>query len=136
MKRRVKQRLKKSLYVCPRCLEYDYATKRICEKCGCNKCYTSVLKSEPKSRFEIPKEDWTRIILYRKTNGYDYSECEKIFAKAPLLGVKIPRDDKPSYLMKSLGKPKSKRGNFGGIANHAGASDYVRMVNGGACSPK
>lgn len=126
----------KRLYVCPRCLDYHYSTKRNCLKCGCSKGYTSVLRRTPETRDEIPKEDWERIISYRKLNGYNYLECEKYYAKAPLLGVRIPRDDKPSYIMKAVGKPKSQRGGFGGIANHAGVSGYTHTVNGGSCSPK
>ena len=50
--------------------------------------------------------------------------------------VRVLRDDKPSYIMKAVGKPKNQHGGFGGIANHAGVSGYTYTVNGGSCSPK
>ena len=126
----------KRLYVCPRCLDYHYSFKRNCEKCGCTKCYTSVLRNAPKSLSKIPKEDWQRILDYRKLNGYNYTEYLELYRCAPLLGVRIPRDDKPSYVMKGLAKPKAQTGGFGGIANHAGISGHVRTINGGSCTPK
>lgn len=135
-KKQAKQTKRKYLYVCPRCLDYHYSLKRVCEKCGCIKCYTSILKHPPKSLSEIPKEDWKRIIDYRKLNGYNYTECEKMYRAAPVLGNRIPEDDKPSYFMKGLAKPKNQRGGFGGIANHAGVSGYTRTMNGGSCTPK
>ena len=124
------------LYVCPRCLDYHYSSKRICEKCGCTKCYTSVLRQIPRSLSKIPKEDWKRIIDYRKLNGYNYTDYENLYRIAPTLGVRIPRDDKPSYVMKGLAKPKNQKGGFGGIANHAGVSRYTRTTKGGLCTPK
>lgn len=131
-----KRKVYKHLYVCPRCLDYHYSSNRVCEKCGCTKCYTSVLKRKPEEKNEIPKEDWGRIISYRRTNGYNYLECEKFYRNAPLLGVKIPRDEKPSYIMKSIGKPKNQRGGFGGIANHSGVSGNIHTISGGNCSPR
>lgn len=101
-----------------------------------NKGCTSVLRRKPETKAEIPKEDWNRIISYRKLNGYSHLDCEEYCKKAPLLGVRVPRDDKPNYIMKAVGKPKNQRGGFGGIANHAGVGGYTRTVNGGACSPK
>lgn len=135
-KKQVKKPERKHLYVCPRCLDYHYGFKRICEKCGCTKCYTSVLREMPKSLSKIPKEDWKRIIDYRKLNGYNYTDYERLYCFAPSVDVPIPRDDKPSYVMKGLAKPKSQIGGFGGIANHAGVSGYTRTVNGGSCTPK
>ena len=128
--------MRKRLYVCPKCLDYFFSIKRNCEKCGCSKGLISVLKKQPLSIPEIPKEDWARIISFRKLNGYGYEKCEKYFKTAKALGVKIPRDETPSYIMKGLRPPKSQRGGFIGVANHAGASHYVRSVNGGGCSPK
>lgn len=109
---------------------------RNCDNCGCNKGFTSVLKKCPISLNEIPREDWDRIISYRKTNGYNYSRYEKYYRVAKTLGVRIPRDDKPSYIMKGLRVPKAQRGGFTGVANHYGASGYLHNVNGGGCSPK
>lgn len=85
---------------------------------------------------KIPKKDWKRIIDYRKLNGYNYNDYENLYRFASSVGVRIPRDDKPSYVMKGLAKPKSQRGGFGGIANHVGVSGYTRTVNGGSCTPK
>lgn len=126
----------KKLYVCPRCMDYHYSIKRSCAKCGCTKCLTSVLRKQPLNLEGIPKEDWIRIISYRETNGYDYMKYEKYYKVARILGVRIPRDDKPSYVMKELRPPKAQRGGFTGIANHAGVSGYVHSVNGGGCVPK
>lgn len=134
-KRNCKTTLKR-LYVCPRCLDYYYSETRNCIKCGCNRGYTSVLRKIPETKDVIPKEDWSRIISYRKLNGYSYLECEKYCKNAPLLGVRIPRDDKPSYIMKAVGRPQNQKGGFGGIANHAGVSGYIHTINSGSCSPK
>lgn len=131
-----KKVLRSRLYVCPKCLDYHYSIKRVCEKCGCTKGYTSVLVQVPESLAMIPKEDWKRIFDYRKLNGYNCSKYEALYRRAPVLGVRIPIDDKPSYIMKSLRKPKSQRGGFGGIANHAGASRQTRTFSGGSCTPK
>ena len=127
---------KKKLYVCPRCLDYHYNTNRNCDKCGCSKGLTSVLRKPPLNLSDIPKEDWSRIISYRKTNGYDYVKYEAYNKVAREFGVRIPRDDKPSYIMKGLRPPKAQRGGFTGVANHAGVSRHVHIVKGGSCSPK
>lgn len=95
-----------------------------------------MLRVPPLNLDNIPKEDWCRIISYRKTNGYDYVKYEAYSKAARELGVRVPRDDKPSYVMKGLRPPKAQRGGFTGAANHAGASGYVHKVNGGSCSPK
>ncbi len=135
-KKRQEHKPIKKLYVCPRCMDYHYSTDRRCNGCGCKKGLTSVLRKKPENIKEIPKEDWIRIISYRKTNGYNYMECEKYYRVAKELGVRIPRDDKPSYVMKGLKPPRAQRGGFTGVANHAGVSGYVHSVNGGGCSPK
>lgn len=127
---------KKKLYVCPRCMDYHYRSNRNCNICGCNKGLTSVLRKKPEDISQIPKEDWKRIISYRKTNGYNYMEYEKYYRVAKEIGVNMPRDDRPSYVMKGLKAPKAQRGSFTGVANHAGVSEYVHSVNGGGCSPK
>lgn len=127
---------KKKIHVCPRCLNYYRESGRTCPRCKCNKCYTSVLRNQPSSLSQIPKEDWDRIISYKKLNGYSYAKYIPFYHTAPLLGVKIPKDDKPSYIMKGLAKPKNQRGGFGGIANHSGISGQVRTINSGTCIPK
>ena len=126
----------KKLYVCPRCLEYYYNVKRNCNKCGCTKGLISVMKNPPMTLKEVPNEDWCRIIPYRKNNGYEYIKYEVYYKVAKKLGVKIPRDDKPCYLMKGLRAPKAQRGGFTGVANHAGVLGYVHSINGGGCSPR
>lgn len=139
MKRKNSQKQKKpqNLYFCPRCISYYWSyEKSKCKKCSCTKCCRSVLHSKPLSKKEIPVEDIVRMISYRKLNGYDVSILEKMFVNAPKLGVHIPMDEKPSYIMKRLRAPKAQRGGFCGICNHSGPGHNIRMINGGSCIPK
>lgn len=125
------------LYFCPKCLLYfTGAINRKCEECNCTKCCKSVLKKKPSNANEIPWEDMIRIVEYRQLNGYNSATFENLLKRAKKLGVCIPKDEKPNYIMKGLRKPRAQRQDFAGAANHAAPNNYIHFVNGGGCSSK
>ena len=98
---------KYSLYVCPKCMEYECKRDGGCSFCGYKKSLKSVLGVAPNGVDNIPYEDLYRIVEYRKTNGYSYADLSILLKKSKKLGVKMPRDSKPLYALKKATNVRS-----------------------------